>query len=105
MRAEKIIGAITILHSGHMEIREETIVYNDDETVLTRVNHRRVMTPDDDFSNEPEDVQQAALIVKIPARVQRWAVFKDGQVKPIKESIPVAPVVKAEIDGMADRPE
>ena len=47
---------IELKESGHVQLRKTTTVYDDGE-VLSQSHHRSVVTPMDDISELPENVQ------------------------------------------------
>ena len=62
---------IEILDSGHIQIRRDTIISRDGVEV-TREYHRHVLSPGDDLSAEPSDIQQIAAIIWTPEIVKAY---------------------------------
>lgn len=54
---QTIFDAITIRSTGHIEIRMATVVTDDGEE-MGRKFHRRLITPGDDVTGEPQKIQQ-----------------------------------------------
>jgi hypothetical protein len=59
------IDAITIRATGHVEIRTSIQVIDDDGvTVLGEKYHRRVISPEDDITNESVKMQKICNIAR-----------------------------------------
>lgn len=58
------MDSITIKSSGHVEIRTSVIILDDDGSELARKYHRRVISPEDDISQEPQELQRICKIAR-----------------------------------------
>lgn len=59
------IGHIGVLPSGHLEIRQDTVI-TENGIELSRTFHRLVLTPGDDVSAQDPRVQQIAQVLWTP---------------------------------------
>lgn len=66
-------GAVTILISGVLEVRWDTVIIDDDGSELTRKHHRNVYEPSTDITTVPAGrVRQLANFVWTPAIISAW---------------------------------
>lgn len=56
LEKQESYSKIEVLESGHVQLRKTTTVLDDGE-VLSQSHHRSVVTPMDDISHLPENVQ------------------------------------------------
>ena len=56
LEKQESYSKIEVLESGHIQLRKTTTVYDDGE-VLSQSHHRSVVTPLDDITSLPENVQ------------------------------------------------
>jgi hypothetical protein len=56
LEKQESYSKIEVLESGHVQLRKTTTVL-DDGQVLSQSHHRSVVTPMDDISERPENVQ------------------------------------------------
>lgn len=63
-----IFDAITIRDTGHFEIRMANI-YLDDGVEVARNYSRRVITPGDSVTNEPQKIKQLATFIWTQAMI------------------------------------
>lgn len=56
LEKQESYSKIEVLESGHIQLRKTTTVL-DDGQVLSQAHHRSVVTPMDDISELPENVQ------------------------------------------------
>jgi len=56
LEKQESYSKIEVLESGHIQLRKTTKVL-DDGTVISQSHHRSVVTPMDDISELPENVQ------------------------------------------------
>lgn len=72
MLEKKVItGLIAIPEDKTMNVREDTVVYEND-IELSRTFRRYTVLPGDDVSGLPEEVQKVYNILWPPEAVQRW---------------------------------
>lgn len=60
--------AITIRDTGHLEIRIANLVM-EDGVEIAKNYHRRVITPGDDVTNEPQKIKALANLIWTPAMI------------------------------------
>jgi len=63
---------ITILPDAQMQVREQTVIYEDGVEIARQAPHRHVVAPGDDVASEPEIVRDAATGIHTAARVQAY---------------------------------
>lgn len=61
--------AITIRDTGHFEIRLANLVLEDGVEIAKKY-HRRVITPGDDITNEPQKIKALANLIWTPAMIE-----------------------------------
>ena len=66
---ERIEHSITVLPTGHLEVRVETVILRDGEPITAPQYQRHVLAPGDDLSNEHPEVVAHAAIAWTPERV------------------------------------
>jgi archaellum component FlaG (FlaF/FlaG flagellin family) len=66
---------IEILIDGHMQIRTATVI-EDDGVEISRSYHRRVIAPDADVANEPDDIKGYAGFARTPTKVAAYIANK-----------------------------
>jgi len=70
-----IVGLITIMEDRRMQIREDTVVY-EDGVELSRTYTRYVMDPGDSIDNKPPIVRELANFLWTPEVIAAWEVIK-----------------------------
>ena len=66
---ERTAHSITILPTGHLEVRVETVVLRDSEPITAPQYQRHVLAPGDDLSKEHPEVVAHAQIAWTPERL------------------------------------
>ena len=69
------ISQRTVLPSGQIQVREDTIIERDG-VEISRTYHRHVVSPGDDLSKEHPDVQRVAKVEHTAAKI---AAYKAAQ--------------------------
>jgi len=74
MALEKVIedGAVTITPDGTVNIRRDTVIY-DDGVEISRVPHRKVLEAADDIETESDFVKAVAAVGRTPANIAKAA--------------------------------
>lgn len=81
-----VTGAITVLEDGQLQLREDTIILDDDKEI-TRLFHRRVLEPGNDVSNEDKKIKAISQIVWTPEVIDEFkrkkseTILLDGVIK------------------------
>ena len=70
---------IEILISGHVQVRTATII-EDDGVEISRSFHRKVIAPDADVADEPDDIKGYAALARTPANVAAYKARKEEDV-------------------------
>lgn len=60
---EIIVDKIEVLASNYIQIREKILIKEDD-TIISSSFHRRVISPNDDVSLEPQKVKDIVAIAR-----------------------------------------
>lgn len=60
LEKKTIIGSINVKPSGHIEIRQDTQVYDDGQPLGSPSYHRYVLSPGDSLEGQPENVVNIA---------------------------------------------
>ena len=77
-----VIGSIEILEDGQIQIRQDTVILDDNGNELTRLYFRYVLSPGDDTSALYKRIQDHANVEWTPAVVNAFKVKKSKQLKP-----------------------
>jgi hypothetical protein len=77
-----VIGLLSILESGQLQLREDTVI-DEDGIELSRTYHRKVLEPGDDVSTEPPLVQAIAAIVWTTEVIEK----RKAELNKIRESV------------------
>jgi len=64
-------GVIEILSTRQMQVREDTVIY-EDEIEISRTFTRYVLNPGDDVSDKPQMVKDVAGVIWTPEVVSDW---------------------------------
>ncbi len=54
-----------------VQVREATVI-TDDGVEVSRSNHRHTIGPEDDYSNEPDEVKAAVAAVRNPGLIAQY---------------------------------
>lgn len=66
------IDKIEILEDGSIQVREATQIVEDGSVLSTTYTNRRIIAPDHDISNESQEIQNIAKIVRTPERLEKY---------------------------------
>lgn len=66
-----ILGVISILEEKILEVREDTIIY-ENGIEISRTFFRYVSNPGDDISNKPQTIQDLANLLWTPEVIEEW---------------------------------
>jgi hypothetical protein len=67
-------GLITVMHDGKIQVREDTVVY-ENGVELSRTYMRYLMNPGDNIEDKPPLVRSIAKLVWTPEVVEKWLVI------------------------------
>tara|TARA_Y100000310_G_C20508162_1_gene727445 strand:+ start:463 stop:723 length:261 start_codon:yes stop_codon:yes gene_type:complete len=62
----------------HLQCREATVI-SEDEVEISRSFHRHVLHPNDDITNEPQEVKDIAAVVWTDEVKASWTAFQEAQ--------------------------
>lgn len=63
------VGLVTILQDGEIQVREDTVVY-EDLVEISRTYNRYVSNPGDDVSGKPQRVRDVANLIWTPEVIE-----------------------------------
>lgn len=72
LEKKTIIGSINVKPSGHIEIREDTQVYDDGQPLGSPSYHRYVLSPGDSLDGQPEQISAIARLTWTPAVIEEY---------------------------------
>ncbi|CAN7493122.1 hypothetical protein LJR231_003450 [Phyllobacterium sp. LjRoot231] len=87
-----IFDAITIRSTGHFEIRMAAVVY-EDGIEIAKNYQRRVVTPGDDVTAEPQKIKQLASFIWTQAMIDaaRITAFPTNPAPEVGQQAPIDP--------------
>jgi len=71
---EVIVGLISIMEDKRMQVREDTVVYEDGKE-LSRTYTRYVSNPGDDLTPKPQIIKDLANLLWTPEVIEKWKEF------------------------------
>lgn len=67
----KVIDKIEVLESGHIQVREATNIMRDEEEIA-KTYHRWVLTPNQDISDQDDNVKAIATAAWTPEVIAKY---------------------------------
>jgi hypothetical protein len=66
-----VVGMLSILEAGQIQVREDSVVY-EDGMEISRTYHRTLINPEDDISKQSKLVQDIAALVWTPETIEKY---------------------------------
>jgi hypothetical protein len=81
------VGLITILQDGVIQVREDTVVY-EDLVEISRTYTRYVTNPGDDLEGKPQRVRDIANLIWLPEVIEAWIEKRKNNPLPLPAPLP-----------------
>ena len=78
-----VVDKIEVFEDGTIQVRESTRIIEDGVVISKQNTNRMVIEPDQDITNESQEIKNIAGIVRTPERLERFAAKKAA----LKESL------------------
>jgi hypothetical protein len=66
-----VVGMLSVLEAGQIQIREDTVVY-EDGMEISRTYRRTLVNPEDDLASQSKLVQDIAALVWTPETIEKY---------------------------------